>query len=141
MYVPLFWRLFIPNAVVLLGAGIVLTIQPANGRVLVLGAGLAVLLTVNLILMRRASLSHQVGQEDPHLGRDIPILTDRPGRFLILREGIGELQDHVAPTLVPRPLVRWDAEHLRDHLHGQRDGEACGQVHLAALARLLQKLA
>ncbi len=43
-----------PNAAVLLGAGIVLTIQPANGRVVVLAAGLAVLLTVNLVLMRRA---------------------------------------------------------------------------------------
>jgi two-component system sensor histidine kinase UhpB len=53
-YIPLFWRLFVPNAAVLLGAGVVLTIQPANGRVVVLGAGLAVLLTVNLFLMRRA---------------------------------------------------------------------------------------
>src|SRR5215510_2344925 len=53
-FIPLFWRLFVPNAVVLLGAGIVLMIQPANGRVLVLGAGVAVLLSVNLVLMRRA---------------------------------------------------------------------------------------
>jgi two-component system, NarL family, sensor histidine kinase UhpB len=53
-YIPLFWRLFVPNAAVLLGAGVVLMIQPANGRVLVLGGGLAVLLTVNLVLMRRA---------------------------------------------------------------------------------------
>jgi two-component system, NarL family, sensor histidine kinase UhpB len=53
-FIPLFWRLFVPNAVVLLGAGIVLMIQPANGRVAVLTGGLAVLLTVNLVLMRRA---------------------------------------------------------------------------------------
>jgi two-component system sensor histidine kinase UhpB len=53
-FVPLFWRLFVPNAAVLLGAGIVLMIQPANGRVLALGGGLAVLLSVNLVLMRRA---------------------------------------------------------------------------------------
>ena len=53
-YIPLFWRLFVPNAAVLLGAWVVLTIQPANGRILVLAAGLVVLLTVNLILMRRA---------------------------------------------------------------------------------------
>src|SRR5690242_1026293 len=53
-FIPLFWRLFIPNAAVLLGAGVVLMIQPANGRVLVLAASLAVLLTVNLVLMRRA---------------------------------------------------------------------------------------
>jgi len=53
-YIPLFWRLFVPNAAVLLGAGIVLMIQPANGRVVALAGGLAVLLTVNLVLMRRA---------------------------------------------------------------------------------------
>lgn len=53
-FIPLFWRLFVPNAAVLLGAGVVLTIEPANGRVVVLAAGLAVLLTVNLVLMRRA---------------------------------------------------------------------------------------
>ena len=53
-FIPLFWRLFVPNAAVLLGAGVVLMIQPANGRVVVLAAGLAVLLTVNLVLMRRA---------------------------------------------------------------------------------------
>lgn len=53
-YIPLFWRLFVPNAVVLLGAGILLMVQPPNGRVVVLASGLAVLLTVNLVLMRRA---------------------------------------------------------------------------------------
>jgi two-component system, NarL family, sensor histidine kinase UhpB len=53
-FIPLFWRLFVPNAAVLLGAGIVLMIQPANGRVVALAGGVAVLLTVNLVLMRRA---------------------------------------------------------------------------------------
>jgi two-component system sensor histidine kinase UhpB len=53
-YIPLFWRLFVPNAAVLLGAGIVLMVQPPNGRVPVLAGGVAVLLTVNLVLMRRA---------------------------------------------------------------------------------------
>ena len=53
-FIPLFWRLFVPNAAVLLGAGVVLMIQPPSGRVVVLAAGLAVLLTVNLVLMRRA---------------------------------------------------------------------------------------
>src|SRR5690348_642646 len=78
MYLPLFWRLFVPNAVVLLGAGIVLTIQPANGRVLVLGGGLAVLLTVNLVLMRRAfaplvRLTALAGDVDPlEPGRRLP---------------------------------------------------------------------
>jgi two-component system sensor histidine kinase UhpB len=79
-FVPLFWRLFVPNAAVLLGAGIVLMIQPANGRVLALAGGLAVLLTVNLVLMRRAfaplarlaSLMNVIDPLDP--GRRLPAL-------------------------------------------------------------------
>jgi two-component system sensor histidine kinase UhpB len=79
-FIPLFWRLFVPNAAVLLGAGIVLMIQPANGRVVVLGAGLAVLLTVNLVLMRRAfaplsrlaGLMNAIDPLDP--GRRLPAL-------------------------------------------------------------------
>lgn len=53
-YISLFWRLFIPNASVLTAACVVLLIEPANGRVPVLAGGLAVLLVINLILMRRA---------------------------------------------------------------------------------------
>jgi two-component system sensor histidine kinase UhpB len=79
-YIPLFWRLFVPNAAVLLGAGIVLMIQPANGRVVALAAGLAVLLTVNLVLMRRAfgplarlaSMMNAIDPLDP--GRRLPAL-------------------------------------------------------------------
>jgi two-component system sensor histidine kinase UhpB len=79
-YIPLFWRLFVPNAAVLLGAGIVLSIQPANGRVVVLAAGVVVLLTVNLILMRRsfaplarlAALMNQIDPLEP--GRRLPPL-------------------------------------------------------------------
>ena len=79
-FIPLFWRLFVPNAAVLLGAGIVLMIQPANGRVVVLAGGLAVLLTVNLVLMRRAfvplarltRLMNAIDPLDP--GRRLPAL-------------------------------------------------------------------
>jgi two-component system sensor histidine kinase UhpB len=79
-YIPLFWRLFVPNAAVLLGAGIVLMIQPPNGRVVALAGGLAVLLTVNLVLMRRAfaplarlaSLMDAIDPLDP--GRRLPAL-------------------------------------------------------------------
>lgn len=53
-YVPLFWRLFLSNAVVLGLACLVLTVQPANGRVPALLGGLAVMLLVDLVLMRRA---------------------------------------------------------------------------------------
>jgi two-component system sensor histidine kinase UhpB len=76
----LFWRLFVPNAAVLLAAGIVLMIQPANGRVIALAGGLAVLLTVNLVLMRRAfaplarltGLMDAIDPLDP--GRRLPVL-------------------------------------------------------------------
>jgi two-component system sensor histidine kinase UhpB len=79
-FIPLFWRLFVPNAAVLLGAGIVLMIQPANGRVVSLAGGLAVLLTVNLVLMRRAfaplsrlaGLMNSIDPLDP--GRRLPAL-------------------------------------------------------------------
>lgn len=52
--VALFWRLFIPNACVLAVACVVLWVEPANGRVVGLAGGLAVMLAVNLVLMRRA---------------------------------------------------------------------------------------
>jgi two-component system sensor histidine kinase UhpB len=58
-YLPLFWRLFIPNATVLAVASVVLIVQPPNGRILVLAGGLAVMLAVNLVLMRRAFLPLQ----------------------------------------------------------------------------------
>ena len=53
-YIPLFWRLFIPNAVVLGAAGLVLILEPANGRIPAIAGGLATMLAVNLALMRRA---------------------------------------------------------------------------------------
>ena len=53
-FIPLFWRLFIPNATVLTGACIVLIIAPANGRIPALVGGLLLMLTVNVLLMRRA---------------------------------------------------------------------------------------
>ena len=54
MHIPLFWRLFVPNAAVLAAACVVLIIEPANGRIPALVGGLLLLLTVNLVLMRRA---------------------------------------------------------------------------------------
>jgi two-component system, NarL family, sensor histidine kinase UhpB len=54
-YIPLFWRLFIPNACVLAAACILLIIEPANGRIPALVGGLTVMLAVNLVLMRRAT--------------------------------------------------------------------------------------
>jgi two-component system, NarL family, sensor histidine kinase UhpB len=74
-YVPLFWRLFIPNACVLAAACVVLIIEPANGRIPALVGGLTVMLAVNLVLMRRATgpLTRLIG-----VMRDVDPL--RPGQ-------------------------------------------------------------
>jgi two-component system sensor histidine kinase UhpB len=53
-FIPLFWRLFVPNATVLAAACLVLIVEPANGRIPALVGGLLLMLTVNLLLMRRA---------------------------------------------------------------------------------------
>jgi len=69
-FIPLFWRLFVPNATVLAVASIILLVEPANGRLLALVAGLAALLVINLLLMRRAfaplsKLTTLMAQVDP----------------------------------------------------------------------------
>jgi two-component system sensor histidine kinase UhpB len=82
-HVPLFWRLFVPNAVVLLGACIVLVVEPANGRIVALVGGLTVMLTVNLVLMRRsfaplARLTTLMQEIDPlNPGRRLPVIGPR----------------------------------------------------------------
>lgn len=69
-YIPLFWRLFVPNATVLGAACVVLMIEPANGRVVALVGGLLTMLVVNVVLMRRAfaplaRLTGLMGRIDP----------------------------------------------------------------------------
>lgn len=73
----LFWRIFLPNALVLLAAGAVLVLSPAEldsrpsgGQVLALGVGLLLMTAINLLLIRRAvepleRLSGQVATIDP----------------------------------------------------------------------------
>jgi len=73
----LFWRIFLPNALVLLLAGTVLLLSPAAvdtsprlGQAAVLGAGLLLMLAINLLLIRRAldplrRLSELMTQVDP----------------------------------------------------------------------------
>lgn len=53
-YVSLFWRLFLPNAAVVVGSGIVRWIQPAHGHVIALAVTVVVMLALNLLLMRWA---------------------------------------------------------------------------------------
>lgn len=77
--VPLFWRLFIPNACVLVAACVVLIVAPPNGRVAILASGLALMLVIDLFLMRRAfaplerlfSLMRQIDPLAP--GRRLPV--------------------------------------------------------------------
>lgn len=54
-YVSLFWRLLVPNATVLTAACLVLSLEPANGRIPALVVGLAVMIAVNVVLIRRAT--------------------------------------------------------------------------------------
>jgi two-component system sensor histidine kinase UhpB len=73
----LFWRIFLPNALVLLIAGVVLVLSPASldatpstGQLVTLGVGLAFMTGINLMLIRRAvdpleRLSDQVRKVDP----------------------------------------------------------------------------
>ena len=78
-FIPLFWRLFIPNATVLAAACVVLIIEPANGRIPALVGGLVLMLTVNLLLMRRAiaplarlmTIMEEVDPLEP--GRRLPV--------------------------------------------------------------------
>jgi len=77
-FVSLFWRLLIPNVAVLLAAGVILWLQPANGRILVLAGGVVAMTLINAVLMRRTfapleRLTSLMDRVDPlHPGRRIP---------------------------------------------------------------------
>jgi two-component system sensor histidine kinase UhpB len=85
--VPLFWRTFALNAAVLIGAGLVLVLSPATvsspvslGEATVLAAGTAVMLVLNLVLLRRAfapleRLAAAMGEVDllERRRREIPV--------------------------------------------------------------------
>jgi two-component system sensor histidine kinase UhpB len=74
---PLLWQVFVPNAAVLIAAGVALTLSPATvsspvawPEVIVIAAGLVVMLALNLALIRRAvgpleKLARAMRQIDP----------------------------------------------------------------------------
>jgi two-component system sensor histidine kinase UhpB len=99
-YVPLFWRLFIPNACVLAAACLILIIEPANGRIPALVGGLTVMLAVNLVLMRRATdpLTRLIGvmrDVDPlHPGQRIAP-AGPPSEVTVLSQSFNEMLDRV----------------------------------------------
>jgi two-component system sensor histidine kinase UhpB len=99
-YIPLFWRLFLPNAIVLTVACVALWLQPANGRIIALGGGLLVLLVVNVLLMRRAfaplaSLTEAMRRADLlQPGRRIAIEAD-PSEVTVLGDAFNEMLERL----------------------------------------------
>ncbi|HEV2062030.1 MAG TPA: sensor histidine kinase [Solirubrobacteraceae bacterium] len=99
-YIPLFWRLFLPNAVVLLVAGVALWVQPPNGRIVALAGGLLVLLVVNVLLMRRAfaplaALTDAMRRADLlQPGRRIQIEAD-PSEVTVLGDAFNEMLERL----------------------------------------------
>jgi two-component system, NarL family, sensor histidine kinase UhpB len=99
-HIPLFWRLFVPNALVLGVACVVLIVEPANGRVVALVGGLAVMLVVNLLLMRRTvepltRLTALMRRVDPlRPGQRMPELGPR-SEVSVLAEAFDEMLDRL----------------------------------------------
>lgn len=98
--IPLFWRLFIPNATVLSVACVVLILEPANGRIPALVGGLAAMLGVNLLLMHRAvrpltRLTALMRRVDPlHPGERIPLLGPS-SEVTVLVEAFNDMLDRL----------------------------------------------
>ena len=128
-FVPLFWRLFIPNSTVLAVAGVVLLIEPANGRILALGGGLAVLLVVNLVLMRRAfaPLVHLTGlmrRIDPLRPGQRVVVPGPQSEVTVLAEAFNDMLDRLETERresARRALSERENErrHLASELHDQ----------------------
>jgi two-component system sensor histidine kinase UhpB len=98
--IPLFWRLFVPNACVLVVACVVLIVEPANGRIVALVGGLAIMLAVNLLLMRRAfspltQLMATMNRVDPlRPGERVPMLGP-PSEVTVLAREFNAMLDRI----------------------------------------------
>ena len=143
-HIPLFWRLFIPNATVLLAAAVVLHLEPANGRIPAIGGGVAMMLVVNLVLMRRAvtpleRLTDLMRRVDPlRPGERIPS-PRAESEVSVLTETFNEMLDRLETerrVSLRRALSEREAERRRvaDELHDE-----IGQ-NLTALALQLDRL-
>jgi two-component system sensor histidine kinase UhpB len=119
--IPLFLRLFVPNACVLTVACLVLIVAPANGRVPVLVGGLAVMLAANLLLMRRAfaplmRLTGTMNRVDPlRPGERVPI--DGPAsEVTVLARSFNAMLDRIETERresARRMAAAEEAEHRR----------------------------
>ena len=126
---PLFWRLFVPNAIVLAAACVTLMIQPANGRVVALVGGLSVMLVTNILLMRRAfaplaRLTSLMRTIDPlRPGERIPV--DAPSsEVTVLAQSFNEMLDRLETERresARREVAAQEAErrHVAAELHDE----------------------
>lgn len=128
-YIGLLWRIFVPNAAVLAVACVVLTVEPANGRIAVLASGLIVMLAINLLLLRRAvtplvRLTALMGDIDPMKpGQRAPV-TGPPSEVTVLGETFNDMLDRLEDERSAsgrRALVELEAERRRiaGELHDQ----------------------
>jgi two-component system sensor histidine kinase UhpB len=99
-YVSLFWRLLVPNVTVLTVACVVLILEPANGDVPALAGGLAVMIAVNAVIIRRAStplarLTSLMRRIDPmRPGERVP-LTAPVSEVTVLAEAFNDMLDRL----------------------------------------------
>jgi two-component system sensor histidine kinase UhpB len=144
-FVSLFWRIFVPNVLVLIVAGTVLWVQPANGRLIALAGGVLAMVLVNVMLMRRAfaplarltSLMESVdplqpGDRLPDIGpvSEVSLLSRSFNRMLDRLEG--ERRESARRELAAQERERTRiARELHDEI---------GQ-NLTAMAMLLKRLA
>jgi two-component system, NarL family, sensor histidine kinase UhpB len=143
--IPLFWRLFIPNAAVLGAACVVLMVQPADGRVVALVGGLGVMLAVNLVLMRRSfaplvRLTSLMQRVDPlRPGERVPV-PSQESEVTVMARSFNEMLDRLEAERREsgrRALAERESERrlLASELHDE-----IGQ-RLTALALQLNRLA
>jgi two-component system sensor histidine kinase UhpB len=144
-HVPLFWRLFVPNASVLLAACIILVVQPANGRIPAVVGGMTLMLVANLVLMRHAMaplerLTELMRDIDPlRPGRRLPIIGPE-SEVAALTRAFNDMLDRLEAERresARRVLVGQEAE--RRHVAGELH-DAIGQT-LTALVLQLDRLA
>lgn len=127
--IPLFWRLFVPNACVLVVACVVLMVEPANGRIVALVGGLAIMLAVNLLLMQRAfapltRLMATMNRVDPlRPGERVPVVGPSSEVTVLARE-FNAMLDRIETERresAQRMTVSEDSErrHLATELHDE----------------------
>ncbi|HET6507097.1 MAG TPA: sensor histidine kinase [Baekduia sp.] len=96
----LFWRLLVPNVAVLTTACVVLIVEPANGRIPALAGGLAVMVVVNALVLRRATaplarLTTLMGRIDPmRPGERLPVPAQE-SEIRLLAEAFNDMLDRL----------------------------------------------